>query len=140
MGKLEKVTFDFGSHVVSGLCAFIPALYWACHQSGFSEITIDLLAENPIPGSLINSEELAEIIPELRGKFFSILSKHSSTLGGIVSWLTIAADFSESSQEAIHLKTTLGLYYQHSPYFQCFVKTYGAGGKCYEKFFASAPV
>jgi hypothetical protein len=115
MGKLEKTTCDFAAHAVSGLCTLIPDLSWECHQLPLWRVTIDLLAEEPLPLTLHKSQQLSQIVVALRAKFFAILTKHSPHLGRTVSKLTISVEFPASTPVELHHLKKVGGYYFHAP-------------------------
>jgi hypothetical protein len=136
MGKLEQATRNFGHHVVSGLCPLIQSLYWECHQVRVWHVVLDLLSDEPLPEPLRGSEELRHVVRPLRDKFFSILGKHSSRLGGTVSMLQVAVDFPESSPEQLLHHKAVGGYHFHAPPYVCRVSTMGSMGKRYEVIFS----
>ena len=138
MGKLEQATHSFGHHTVSGLCSLIPDLYWECHQIPMWHVTIDLLAEEPLPAQLRESKELRDITSKLREKFFSILAKHSPNLGKGVSKLQISVEFSTASPEELRHLKNVGSYHFHAPPYTCKISTVGPEGRHYEAVFADA--
>ncbi len=138
MGKLEQATYSFGQHVVSGLCSFIPDLYWECHQVPVWRVTIDLLSEEPLPISLQNSTELRNLVTELKEKFFGTLAKHSADLGKTVSNLEIAVEFPAASPSELLRHKEAGGYYFHAPTYTCRISATGSMGKRYEAAFKSA--
>lgn len=130
MGKLATATYDFGCHVVSGLCDLLPEICQQCDDLSLDSVTIDLLCDKPVPPPFESSASLVDIVNRLKEKFFTILGKHSSHLRDRVANVTIYLEFPNLAQKG---KTP---YYYYSPNFICKVTSVDIIGKSSESQFS----
>lgn len=70
---LQSVAHNLGHHAVSGLCYVVPHLARAALRSGQLAVTIDLLAEVPLPSPITPDDPLRLSVAALREQFRHIL-------------------------------------------------------------------
>jgi hypothetical protein len=132
MGKLATATYDFGCHAVSGLCNLLPELCEQCHHLALDSVTIDLLSDKPLPPPFCSSGKLANIVIDLREKFFSILEKHSLHLRDHVARVTISLEFQNLAEKG------RADYYYYSPDYVCKVISVDTSGRSYQSQFGDS--
>ena len=95
---LQSVAHNLGHHAVSGLSFLVPHVFRAARHSGQLTVSIDLLADEPLPRTFSIDEPLRLSVGALRERFNEILSFEGFTRDAIRA-VTVAFRFEDQWPE-----------------------------------------
>jgi hypothetical protein len=83
--QLNGVAHDLGHHSQSALSWLHPHLGEACREAKLTEVSVELLSENPYPAVLPQSEPLKLALSALRDWFCELLSRKGFEMADVQS-------------------------------------------------------
>ena len=117
--RLSSVCHSTAHHAVSGLSYLHPHLRQACRLANLSNVTVELLAENPYPHNLVHLQPLFLALAALKVKFTEILNSEGFAVEDLQS-ATLRFEFEPKFTDDFSSN--------------CFAQLVSMNGKAYEHF------